>query len=255
MHAARKPRAWVLAHPEGQLDNAQLVHLAQMLSELERGQPLPYILGAWEFYRLRFAVTSAVLIPRPETELLVETALLWLEQRKRQKTIPLRAIDVGTGSGCIAVSLATHAPQTTWVASDVDPEALKIAWQNASAHGIRGRVTLMQADLLAPFKSQAFDLICANLPYIPSAVLRTLAVYGQEPTLALDGGEDGLAQIRRLLAQSCECLRPGGLLLVEIETSQGATALELAEHYFPDAQIHVRQDYAGHDRLLIIEKL
>jgi release factor glutamine methyltransferase len=243
-----RPRAWVMAHPQAELNEVQSERLQSMLQRLEAGEPLPYVIGHWEFYGLDFQLNSAVLIPRPETELLVDQARAWLQANPMRN----RAADVGTGSGCIAVSLAVHHPVLRVTATDVSATALRIARENATRHGVAKRIDFVQADLLAALR-QPFDLICANLPYIPSAELKKLGIFEREPSLALDGGSDGLALIRRLLAQAEPRLAPGGLLLVEIEASQGGQVLSLAGKSFPAARSVVLADLAGRQRLLRVE--
>jgi release factor glutamine methyltransferase len=251
-HVLGNPRAWVLAHPEAALTEEQTHEWKAALAHLRRGVPLPYVLGRWEFFGLEFIVTPEVLIPRPETELLVETAL---RQICQPGSAIRTCIDIGTGCGCIAVALALHAPSLVLTATDISPKALAIAHANAEKHGVAGRIELQTADLLdsPTLAGQRFDLLVANLPYIPSWTLRTLEVYGREPSLALDGGPDGLDLIRRLLQTAPAHLAPGGALLLEIEASQGNTAQELARHAFPQAEIHVLPDLSGRDRLLSIQ--
>jgi len=248
-HLLQVPRTWVLIHPEAYLtpSQAQALHAAQ--ERLRRGVPLPYVLGAWEFYGRAFTVTPAVLIPRPETELLVEAALAWLDAHPRRG----RAVDAGTGSGCIAVTLAVERPSLRVAAADISPAALSVARRNVLRHAVSGRVRLLCADLLTPFAPHSCDLICANLPYIPTQTLRGLKVYGREPSLALDGGADGLQLIRRLLAQAQTRLAPGGLLLLEIEATQGGAALRLAQRAFPAARVTLRRDLRGLPRLVRVE--
>jgi release factor glutamine methyltransferase len=251
-HVLGRPRAWVLAHPEAALTGEQSREWKAALGRLRRGAPLPYVLGCWEFFGLELIVTPEVLIPRPETELLVETALDLI----RQPFSAMRSVlDVGTGSGCIAVALALHAPTLSLTATDISPNALAVAHANAEKHSVADRIELHITDLLdAPaLAKRRFDLIVANLPYIPSWTLRTLEVYDHEPALALDGGADGLDLIRRLLQAAPQHLNPGGGLLLEIEASQGETALELAPQAFPQAEIKVLPDLAGKDRLLLIQ--
>ena len=243
-----RPRAWVMAHPQAELSNEQSARLQSRLQRLEAGEPLPYVLGHWEFYGLDFQLNPAVLIPRPETELLVDQARAWLQANPGRK----RAADVGTGSGCIAVSLAAHHPDLRVTASDVSAAALETARKNAARHSADRRVRFVQADLLEALVGP-FDLICANLPYIPGAELQKLKVFQREPSLALDGGPDGLALIRRLLAQAPHKLAPGGLLLIEVEASQGGQTLSLARQFFPDALLQVLPDLAGRERLLRVE--
>jgi release factor glutamine methyltransferase len=250
-HLLDKPRAWLLAHPEEMLTDAQAESLEISLQRLESGEPLPYLLGHWEFYALDFTVTPAVLIPRPETELLVDTALAWLKTHPGSR----RAVDIGTGSGCIAVSLARHAPELTVIAADISWQALRVVRQNALRHQVLDRMRLVQMDLLSALAAQEapLDLLCANLPYIPSPTLVKLPVSRWEPRTALDGGEDGLDFVRRLLEQAPARLKPGGLALLEIEAGQGAPAAALARGAFPQARIQVLPDLAGLPRLLTIE--
>ena len=243
-----RSRAWVLAHPDAEISPEKIVELEQKLARLVSGEPLPYVLGKWEFYGLDFVVTPAVLIPRPETELLVEEALDWL---KGHPTCRL-ACDAGTGSGCIAVALAVNIPDLLVLASDISSAALEVAERNVERYGLSGRVHLVQADLLPEF-SRSFDLICANLPYIPTKTLEELQVAKWEPRAALDGGPDGLDQIRRLLERARTRLTPGGLLLVEIEAGQGASAAALAQERMPAAVVKILADLAGMDRLLKIQ--
>lgn len=247
-HLLRKPKAWVLAHPELVLTPQQSVDLENLLARLEQGEPLPYVLGHWEFYGLDFWVTPAALIPRPETELLVERAIEWLRLRPQRRL----AVDVGTGTGCIAVALGANILDLRVLACDVSAEALQVAQSNIRRHGLQDRLACLQVDLL-PAAGRRFDLICANLPYIPSATLKTLAVARWEPCLALNGGPDGLEPVRRLLRQAPTALAPGGLLLLEIEANQGAQALELARLAFPLASRALLQDLAGRDRLVCIQ--
>jgi len=246
-HVLGRTRTWVLSHPEAHLSSDQEHDLRDALTRLEAGQPLPYVLGHWEFYGLDFIVTPDTLIPRPETELLVEQALSW----SHTKTKRLRAVDIGTGSGCIAISLALDASNVHVMGCDISLTALQVAKANASTHRVAGKVDFVQCDLLPPVKVH-FDLICANLPYIPTETLHSLKVFQREPEMALDGGEDGLGQIRRLLDEAETMLAPGGLLLLEIEASSGAAVHSLACESFPKADVQVLPDLAGRDRLVSI---
>jgi release factor glutamine methyltransferase len=205
---------------------------------------LPYVLGSWEFYGLDFKITPDVLIPRPETELLVGKAIDWLRAHPGQRW----GADVGTGSGCIAVTLAQQVEDLRLTASDISYAALRVAKFNAWRYELMDRIHFLQVDLLPPV-SKAFDLICANLPYIPTATLRTLSVSKREPSIALDGGEDGLDLIKRLLEESRHKIAPGGSMLLEIEASQGSRGKELAEKLFPEGRAQVWADLAGHERL------
>lgn len=251
--ALDKPRTWILAHPETLLTAPQLDSVKQAVSRLEAGTPLPYILGHWEFFGLDFDITPDVLIPRPETELLVEGAITWLQSSPEKKTVA----DIGTGSGCIAVSLAVHVPELKVAATDISPKALAIAHRNARKFHVEHQIEFAECDLLPSssinLRSSSFDLICANLPYIPTKTLRGLSIYGREPTLALDGGADGLGLVRRLLGLAPKWLAPGGRMLLEIEATLGTSALSLAYDVFSEAEIHLHQDLTGRDRLLEIQ--
>lgn len=247
-HALGRSRSWVLAHPEAKFSPVQLDFLTETRQALLLGKPLPYILGHWEFFGLDFLVTPDVLIPRPETELLVEQALQWLSM----SSDPCRALEVGTGSGCIAISLAVHQPGLKMIASDVSPVAITVARQNAGRHAVAQRIEFVLTDLLSAINGR-FELLCANLPYIPTAILSGLPVAKYEPNLALDGGQDGFTFIRRFLQQATTHLAENGLLLAEIETNQGEAAKTLAKSLYPAAQVGLLQDLSGRDRLLRIE--
>jgi release factor glutamine methyltransferase len=247
-HLLGKPHAWVLAHPEQELTAGQARRLEGILERLSGGEPLPYILGRWEFFGLDFSITPDVLIPRPETELLVEEALAWL----RAQSGRCKAVDVGTGSGCIAVTLAKLAPDVSVVACDISQQALQVAQRNAVQHAVADRVSFVQVDLISAL-SGSVDLICANLPYIPTSKLEELEVARHEPQLALDGGMDGIQLIERLVSQARRLLAPGGLMLLEIEATLGGEVLPRVAEIFPWAKIELLPDLAGLDRLIRLE--
>jgi len=251
-------RSWVLSNPEYGLTKQQAKTLTDTSTRLEAGEPLAYILGHREFFGLDFRLNPNVLVPRPETELLVEQALEWMLQKSRRGKGCL-ALDAGTGSGCIAVSLAVRSPRVKVVAVDISAAAVVTAQENAIFHDVDDRVHFLQADLV-PRISQPFDLICANLPYIPLKTLEGLGLTEWEPALALDGGPDGLDLIRRMITtlaggsfSTRRILAPDSLLLFEIEASQGVAAVQFAEDAFPGEQVQLLKDLAGHDRLLRIE--
>jgi release factor glutamine methyltransferase len=252
-HVIARPRTWVLAHPELALTQEQRSQLNKSLEQLDSGTPFPYVLGHWEFFGLDLDVTPDVLIPRPETELLVEKAIAWLQESPVRRTVA----DIGTGSGAIAVSIAVNVPDAYVLATDISPEALSVARRNADKFHVEDRIEFVQCDLL-PAQPESFsteqhlDLVCANLPYIPTETLRSLPVYGREPTLALDGGADGLDLFRKLMRLAPAWLAPNALILLEIEASQGIKALGLAFDLFSEAEIHLHQDLTGRDRLLEI---
>ncbi len=247
-HALGRDHAYLVAHDDETLTAAQAAAYAKLLLRAAADEPIPYLIGHAPFYGQAFAVSPAVLIPRPETEQLVEAAVGWGRGRGA-----LRAADVGTGSGCIAVMLARHLPAAAVVAVDVSAAALAVAAANV-ARLAPGRVALVQGDLLAAV-APGLDLIAANLPYVSRPEWTALpdGVKSYEPALALDGGTDGLNVIRALLPQAAGHLRPGGLVLLEIGWRQGAAALALARDAFPGARVEVRPDFAGHDRLVAIQ--
>lgn len=250
-HIIQKPRTWILAHPDAPLTDFQLASINRAVFRLKAGEPLPYILGHWEFFGLDFDVTPDVLIPRPETELLVEHAIEFLQSDLEAHSVA----DIGTGSGCIAVSLAVHVPELHIMATDISSKALDVARRNARKFHVEHQIEFFECNLLPTFDFQipSLNLICANLPYIPTETLRSLTVYGREPALALDGGADGFDLIRQLIALAPKWLAPGGRILLEIESTLGASALSLAYDSFSEAEIHLHQDLTGRDRLLEIQ--
>lgn len=265
-HIAGKNRAWVLAHPEMRLTPGQEAALEAAARQLQAGIPLPYILGHWEFFGLDFDVSPDVLIPRPETELLIETALAWARTHPPLNPV-YRFIDIGTGSGIIPVTLAVHVPSAEIIATDISPAALAVARKNAQKHRMDERIRFERADLLDNLifeyssirgsnieysNTRTFDILTANLPYIPTETLKELDVFGKEPTLALDGGPDGLQLISRLLDQITAKRVTARLILLEIENRQGQAVEALARQRFPAADIQIKKDLAGHDRLAVI---
>ena len=249
-HVTGKSRTWVLAHPELVLTAKQTEQLESSLSRLGKGEPFPYVLGHWEFFGIDFIVTPDVLIPRPETELLVEKAIDWLNKNLERKSIA----DIGTGSGAIAISIAVNVSGATILATDISPEALQVAKRNAEKHHVSRNIDLVECDLLPTHQGNGkkIDLLCANLPYIPTKSLEQLPVYEHEPALALDGGEDGLEFHRRLLGMVPNWLASNGLILMEIDSTCGASALNLVRNTLPGATSILYQDFAGLDRLLEI---
>ena len=253
-HVTGHSRTWVLAHAENTAGAREAEQLVAIVGKLEAGEPLPYLLGHQEFFGLDFELTPDVLIPRPETELLVQSAISWLRNSEGRRTVA----DVGTGSGCIGISIAVHIAHAHILATDISRPALEIARANAQRLGVADRIQFVECDILpspqdggqvGPF----MDLLCSNLPYIPSAELRALPQLAREPLLALDGGPDGLAPFRRLFALAPARMAAGGLILLEIEARSGPAVLSLAYDAFHSASIHLHKDLAGRDRLLEIQ--
>jgi release factor glutamine methyltransferase len=248
-HVCGLSRAQLLARPERGVGEVEATRFSDGLARLAAGEPLPYLTGQTEFYGLTFHVTPATLIPRPETEHLVEAALAFGRGRA-----DLVMADVGTGSGCVAVTLAIHLPSTRLYATDTSPAALAVAARNAAHHNVAERITFLQGHLLAPLPERV-HLIAANPPYVADDEWDDLpvSVREYEPAGALRGGKGGLDLIDQLLREAPAVLHPGGAVLLEIGAAQGPAALALARSHLPGADVRLRQDYAGRDRLLVVQ--
>ncbi len=252
--ALHKPREWLTAHNDYLLSSEQSDAFEQLVTRALAHEPLAYLLGRREFYGLEFTIDPRVLIPRPETELLVEQALEWLRQPSpEQAAHTVDAIDVGTGSGAIAIAIAHHAPTAHLIATDLSAAALAVARLNAIRHRVDARIAFVQTDLLdnVPYRAR---VITANLPYVSSEEIEALPpeIQAHEPRMALDGGCDGLTLVRRLLGQLAAHLLPGGAAFLEIGASQGPAALRAATAILPAAHIALDQDLAGLDRVLSV---
>jgi release factor glutamine methyltransferase len=243
-HVIEKPREYLIAHSEQILNDLELHTFDKLLTLRAKGMPIAYILGQRPFFDRTFKVTPHVLVPRPETEHIVEAGLEWAKDRGK-----IRVVDVGTGSGAIAVSLAAHLPEARVIATDISRAALLIARENAA--GLTN-LDYVQGDLLLPLHGP-LDLICANLPYIAITELEALEVARFEPHIALAGGPDGLDQVRRLIEQAPARLATPGLILLEIAADQGAAVIELSRAAFPGASVSILKDYAKLDRVARIE--
>ncbi len=254
-HALDSDRTWLYTRPEAILSKEQLVAFEALLQRRERREPVAYLTGHREFYGLDFQVNSNVLIPRPETELLVETAIQLLGAISRPSPLaPLAIADIGTGSGCIAIALAKNIPHVQLFAVDVSGKALQVAQQNAKQNGVSECIVFLQGSLLTPL-TEPVDMIVSNPPYVSKPELNVIMpeVKQYEPALALDGGEDGLDIIEELLSQSGPKLKANGCLLVEFGASQGEAIKKLGQKYFPKSRVEIKQDLAGLDRLLVIQ--
>jgi len=235
-------RAVILAHPERLLTEAQAAQFAQMVQRRAQGEPLAYIRGRMPFYDRELIVTPDVLIPRPETELLLEWAL-----EVAQQTRPRVVVDIGTGSGALAVTFKAHYPDADVYGVDISAAALAVAQANSAAQAVT--VDFLHGDLLEPLAARAIqpDMVLANLPYITSDDVPLLEVSRYEPTLALDGGADGLTLIRRMLARAPQVCAAGAWLFLEIGAEQGQAALALAQQV---GTAELRRDYTSLDRLI-----
>ncbi len=252
MNVMRMARQSIFAEQEADVSAQQQADLDELLERRFSREPLAYILGQREFYGISVMVTPAVLIPRPETEGLVEHALFMALMG--MESTELTIADVGTGSGAIAINLAIHLPAAKIFAVDLTDEVLDVASYNIRAHGVSDRVSLAIGDLLDAVP-EPVDLIVANLPYIPTDRMPTLQPEVQkEPALALDGGPDGLDLVRRLLTQAEDKLKDHGIILLELDPEQVPVVQDLALQQFPEGGTSVEQDLAGLDRILAIHR-
>ncbi|HEU5345831.1 MAG TPA: peptide chain release factor N(5)-glutamine methyltransferase [Ktedonobacterales bacterium] len=247
-------RAVTLAYPERALSAEQAARYAELIARRAAHEPVAYLTGHREFMGLDLLVDRRVLIPRPETELLVEAALADLAERlARTPQSPPLVADIGVGSGAIPIALAVGEPRLPRLyGADISPEALALARENATRLGVAARITFLEGDLLAPLPKPV-DLLTANLPYVAPDdpdVPRSVSAY--EPALAVYGAGDGLDHIRRLLAQAPSSLRPGASLYLEFGYDQGAAIQRLALDAFPGANLRLGADYAGWDRYIAI---
>ncbi len=252
MTVMRMTRQNIFAEQETEVPANEARQLAEIVAQRLERVPLAYIIGYREFYGINVVVTPNVLIPRPETEGMVEhtlfMALMGMETRE------LTIADIGTGSGAIAVNLAIHLPAARIYAVDISEPALDVAAYNIRTHSVHDRVRLGHGDLLEPLP-EPIDLIVANLPYIPSERIPMLQPeVQQEPSVALDGGSDGLDLVRRLLSQAPAKLNSPGVILLELDPEQFPAVEALALQQFPDAEITVEQDLSRRDRIMAINR-
>ncbi len=247
-HVLHTSRERLHSHPERLLTVAQRTRLRRLTSRRAARVPVPYLVGEREFYGHMLRVTPAVLIPRPSSELLVELAIDWLKTHPNAR----RVIDLGTGSGAVAIGVAKAVPQIRIEARDVSARALRVAAENVAHHRLLRRIATVKGNLLRG--AAPADLILANLPYIPEALRRVRPKELEyEPALALDGGRDGLSLIRIALDQAPAALNPGGLVLFECDPAQTRRIVRLAQRHWPSAEVTVHKDLAGLDRVVRIQ--
>jgi release factor glutamine methyltransferase len=256
-HVLKMEKEQLYVNSDTRIGAGQEAEFRALLSRRSQREPVSYITGQKEFWSLDFFVTPAVLIPRPETELLVEVALQYIARLGSGS--PVKVLDLGTGSGAIAVSLAKDHGAMEIVAVDISPVALDLARVNAVRHGVADRIRFLPGDLFAPLNasSETFDLIVSNPPYIRTGELSMLApeIREWEPTIALDGGVDGADTYRRIIGEGHRYLTRGGSVVLEIGADMGRDVADLfscSSCYGPPA---VCQDYAGKDRVIAAPKL
>jgi release factor glutamine methyltransferase len=248
LHVTGKNRAWLLTHGDEEFGGCTAARYGAMLQRRQRGEPIQYITCECEFYGLPFRVSPAVLIPRPETEHLVERALELAQDRAEP-----RILDVGTGSGAIAVAIAHAMKSKRVTAIDVSGDALDVARENAQRNGMN--IRFLPGDLLEPVTGETFDLVVSNPPYVPQSDAKTLdvEVREHEPHLALFAGNDGLNIYRRLIPQAFGALVPGGHVLLEIGYGQAEAVRELLETSGFHAVQHV-DDLQGIPRVMVASR-
>ena len=252
-HLLNLNHSQLITRSDQQLTNDQQKTYKQLIARAQQQEPIPYIVGQAPFFDFDVQVSPGVLIPRPETEQLVEMAVNWAKKHGVETAqTALSAVDVGTGSGCIAIALARQLPTLQVTAVDICPTALAIAQQNGQRLAPK-RIQFQQSNLLQTIHAP-IDLIVANLPYVTSGEWQELAdgVKLHEPALALDGGADGLDLIRQLLRQATGKLQASGAVFLEIGWRQGKSVQQLARSFFPQADIAVLPDFAGHERMVQI---
>lgn len=228
------------------VDEAGRGRFRDMVKRRQEGAPTAHLVGKKEFYSLDFAVSPATLIPRPDTELLVDEAIRLAKSRENSLLI-----DIGTGTGCIPAALASRLPKARLVAVDISPQALALARENAKRLGFADRIDFLEGDLFAPLGDKKADLILSNPPYIPTSDLETLepSVRDHEPRLALDGGPDGLRVIERLAQEAGPFLAPGGKMLLEIGAGQGESVTGLLQRHGWKVEAIIK-DAGGHPRVV-----
>jgi release factor glutamine methyltransferase len=250
-HLTSLSPAQIYTQPEFTLSQEQEVKLQELIERRLSHEPAAYIVNHREFYGIDFYVDSRVLIPRPETELLVDTAIEFANTVCLTKP-PLIA-DIGTGCGAIAISLALNVPHSTIYATDVSPSALEVAALNCTSHHVTDRIILLKGNLLEPLP-EPVDLLVANLPYIKSSDLTNLSpeIIQFEPRTALDGGENGLDYIRQLLEQAEDRINTNGCLLLEIGQNQKKGLSNLIRSFFKRANFEFISDLSGIQRVIKI---
>lgn len=242
----KKDLTWIILNPEFLIPPGELEKLDNDLGKLKQNIPLAYVLGFQEFYGINFIVSPDVLIPRPETELLVENAIQW----GRKINHSFRLLDIGTGSGCIALSILKNVPNCFGFGIDISYRALSIAKENANNLKV-SNIQFINSDLTMPLIGK-FEMICANLPYIPTSNIQSLPHSKFEPMIALNGGETGKEIIRSLLSQLKDKISTPGIILLEIQIDQGKDVVDYASSQFPNANISILEDYSSQPRIVKI---
>jgi len=240
-----KDKEYLYTHPEQRLTETQLKNYKKLIARRLKKEPIAYLIKQKEFYGLNFYVNKNVLIPRPETELIIDEVLKTITNNQK----PITIADIGTGSGCIAVTLAKLLAKAKITAVDISPSALKIAKKNAKKHNVFKKIKFLQGDLIKPLKNQRFDLIIANLPYLTKKELTNVPY---EPKPALNGGKDGLFYIKKFLSQVKNNIKPTSIIYLEISPPQVNKIKNLVKKYLPRKKITFIKDLNKRDRIVKI---
>lgn len=248
-HFTGQDSAWILSHGEETIDEELIEKVSQAVADRVQGKPLAYILGTQQFFGWQFISDERGLIPRPETEQLVEKLIHLIRQHHLEDG---HFLEVGTGSGVISITLKKYFPGATITATDVSAEALELAEDNAKR--LKVDVDFLESDLFAAVPQEKFDLIVANLPYVPSGKLAFVAdqILDWEPLVAIDAGEDGLKYIQPLIEQAEQFLKPGGLMALEMWHTHGPDITDLAKKFLPNHEVIIEKDLAGYDRFALL---
>lgn len=249
-YVLNKERIFLISHDDEPISEQAYEQFIDCLNKRISGTPLQYITGNQEFMSLNFNVNPSVLIPRPETEILVEEVWQYISNYSGNEYINI--LDIGTGSGCISVSIAYNSDRALITAVDISKNALKTARHNAGKHGVAERIRFIESDLFTEVKKQKFDVIVSNPPYIETGIIPSLQaeVKEHEPILALDGGKDGLDCIRRIIKEAHCYLKPDGFIALEVGHEQAQKVASLIDESGKYQNIRIIKDYSGIDRVV-----
>ncbi|PWB39100.1 MAG: peptide chain release factor N(5)-glutamine methyltransferase [Parcubacteria group bacterium] len=251
--ALHKNKEYLYRNPEKKMSRSQINAFKKYLRLRRENYPLAYLKNSKDFYSLEFRVSPQTLVPRPETELLVDQALLYLKGKKEQKVL-----DIGTGSGCIIIAIAKNAPDNIFVAGDISAAALRVAKTNTRKNGLKNNIKFIKSDLLQNIPTEKFNVVVANLPYLipqqvhkPTLIQEELSIK-KEPILALVGGADGLKHYVNFFADIKKYLATQYLILIEIDPDQSQKIKEIIKNNLPKSKIEIIKDLAGWDRVVKI---
>jgi release factor glutamine methyltransferase len=245
-HVLGMGRASLLAHSDEAVSEQALAMFEALIGRREKGEPIAYLTGHKEFYGLDLYINDSVLVPRPETESVVEVCLGIVANEDNSQLA-----DIGTGSGAILAAVGVNRPRLRLFGTDISAQALEIAKRNCERYGLSERVTLYQGHLLEPLPGKV-NVIAANLPYVPPGEASPEVATWEPNVAVLGGGDDGTALIREFLAAAPDYLLPSGAIVMEVAYSQGKLVGELARERFPSAHVEVRKDLAGYDRIVVV---